>query len=275
MKALAAIKEKAQEQGLPVHTVAVEVLHVILVDVLFSQRQSRVMALQGGTATHLLHGGYRYSEDLDFAGEGLAGEMAAGLVHSAQRTAEKYVTQILGSGDPIWKKPPPKAGSRMYTAWFHFRPAEEGFTLRVKMEFAQFPVYRVEPVAVRSEMDFLQRVPLINGLLPAELFAEKIAAVAGRRYLKGRDLFDLWYFSEVLQTGLDPGLVANKFRDYGVRRDLSARLQQLRAFSAAALSREMERFLPQRHRQLLEKDGFRKVRRLAVAVAEKAFSLWQ
>lgn len=275
MNALAAIKEKAYEQGLPLHTVAVEVLHVILVDVLFSLRQSRVMALQGGTATHLLHGGYRYSEDLDFAGEGLAGEMAAALVQSAQRTTEKYVTQILGSGVPIWKKPPPKAGTRMYTAWFHFRPAEESFTLRVKMEFAQFPVYRVEPLVVHSEMDFLQRAPLINGLSPVELLAEKIAAVAGRRYLKGRDLFDLWYFSEVLQTELDPGLVANKFRDYGVRRDLSARLQQLRAFSAPALSREMERFLPQRHRQLLEKDGFRKVRRLAVAVAEKAFSLWQ
>jgi predicted nucleotidyltransferase component of viral defense system len=60
------LKDKAQEQGLPLQTVAVEALHIILLESLFSQSESRLMAFQGGTATHLLHGGYRYSEDLDF-----------------------------------------------------------------------------------------------------------------------------------------------------------------------------------------------------------------
>lgn len=268
---LSALKDKAREQGLPLQTVAVEAVHIILLDVLFSHSESQAMAFQGGTATHLLHGGYRYSEDLDFAGAELTSKNAVLLVQKSRQAVEKNVTQILGSGSASWKTPEPKSGTRVYTSWFHFRPAEEPLTLRVKLEFAQFPVYTPEPFVVRSDLDMLQRAPLINGLRPDELLAEKITAVAGRRHIKGRDLFDLWYLTEVLKTDFDAELTARKFRDYNMRTALPVRLRLLREFSAEALTEEMNRFLPQRYRRMLEKDGFQKIHRRAIAVVEKAF----
>ena len=269
---LSTLKDKAREQGLPLQTVAVEALHIILLDALFSQSESQGMAFQGGTATHLLHGGYRYSEDLDFAGAELTSNNAMLLVQKSQQAVEKNVMQILGSGSASWKTPEPKSSTRVYTSWFHFHPAGEPLTLRVKLEFAQFPVYNPEPFVVRSDLDVLQRTPLINGLPPAELLAEKIAAVAGRRYIKGRDLFDLWYLTEILKMDFDTELTTRKFRDYNVRTDLTARLQLLREFSDAALTQEMNRFLPQRYRRMIEKDGFQKIHQQAVAVVEKAFA---
>jgi len=269
---LSALKDKAREQGLPLQTVAVEALHIILLDVLFSQSESQVMAFQGGTATHLLHGGYRYSEDLDFAGEELTSKNAVLLVQKSQQAVEKNVMQILGSGSALWKTPAPKSSTRVYTSWFHFRPAGEPLTLRVKLEFAQFPVYNPEPFAVRSDLDVLQRAPLINSLPPEELLTEKITAVAGRRYIKGRDLFDLWYLTEILKTDFDAELTARKFHDYNVRTDLTTRLHMLREFSAEALTQEMNRFLPQRYRRMLEKDGFQKIHRQAISVVKKAFA---
>jgi predicted nucleotidyltransferase component of viral defense system len=266
------LKDKAQEQGLPLQTVAVEALHIILLESLFSQSESRLMAFQGGTATHLLHGGYRYSEDLDFAGKKLTGQNTMLLVQNSQQAVEKNVVQIFGNGSAVWKIPEPKLSARVYTSWFHFHPAGEPLTLRVKLEFAQFPVYHPEPLVVRSELDVLQRAPLINGLPPNELLSEKITAVAGRRYIKGRDLFDLWYFTKILKTDFDAELTARKFHDYNVRTDLATRLHELREFSAEALTQEMNRFLPQRYRRMLEKDGFRKIRQQAISVVEKAFA---
>lgn len=46
--------------------------------------------------------------------------------------------------------------------------------------------------------------------------AEKVSAVAGRPYIKGRDLFDIWYLSEVLETHLEPFLLERKLHDYNI-----------------------------------------------------------
>jgi predicted nucleotidyltransferase component of viral defense system len=268
---LSTLKDQAGEQGLPLQTVAAEVLHIILLDVLFSQGESQAMAFQGGTATHLLHGGYRYSEDLDFAGEALTGKLAMELVHKSQSSVEKKTLLVFGNGSTLWKIPQPKSTTRVYTSWFHFRPAAERLTLRVKLEFAQFPVYYPEPLVVRSELDVLQRLSLINGLPARELLAEKITAVAGRRYVKGRDLFDLWYLTVILKTAFDAELTVKKFRDYGVQTNLTVRLGMLRDFSTEALAQEMNRFLPARYRRMLENDGFQRIRHHALDVVERAF----
>jgi predicted nucleotidyltransferase component of viral defense system len=123
---------------------------------------------------------------------------------------------------------------------------------------------------VRTELDLLRRRPLVAALQAPELLAEKVAAVLGRRYLKGRDLFDLWYLDAVLETALDAELLRQKLVDYGVAPSRERVEARIAAAGAANLEAEMDRFLPQRHRAQLGSAGYEVVRRRAHHVLEGA-----
>ena len=123
---------------------------------------------------------------------------------------------------------------------------------------------------MRSELDPLARRPLVSALAPHELLAEKVAALLGRRYLKGRDLFDLWYLTVVLRAAPDGGLLVHKLRDYAVAHDGAAVAARLAEAGRCDLAAEMERFLPLRHRRQLARDDYAGVRQAAVAVVRQA-----
>ena len=270
------LREKALEQRLPLTVVAAEALHVAVLDALFARPESEGVHFQGGTCLRLVHGGYRYSEDLDFAGAGLDRAAAVALVRRAQRAIEAGAAQLLGPGEARWKWPDGDADTPIATFWLRFLPTTDGLPgslpggLRLKLELARFPVY--EPVAapVRSELDPLARRPLVSALAPRELLAEKVAALLGRRYLKGRDLFDLWYLTVVLRAAPDGGLLVHKLRDYAVAHDGAAVAARLAEAGRCDLAAEMERFLPLRHRRQLARDDYAGVRQAAVAVVRQA-----
>jgi len=263
------LKNKAAKEQIPLTTVAFEALHVPILEGLFNRPESAILNFQGGTSIHLLHGGYRYSEDLDFAGSELTWQAAEKLVTKAQADIEKMVTQLLGVGRHEWKLPASKQPRRIYVAWYMFLPQGQKQKFRVKIEFAHYPVYQAQPFAVRSEFDVLQRQLLVNGLPPIELMAEKITAVAGRPYVKGRDLFDLWYFREILRTTIDIELVRKKFHDYQVLMTAAMVKQKLADYSPEQLTNEMKRFLPMRYRRLLEKNGYGAIRASANQILDE------
>lgn len=268
------LQEKAREQKLPLAIVVAEVLHLIVLDALFAQPESLEMTFQGGTSIHLLHGGYRYSEDLDFAGEHLDQALAHRLVTASRSNIEKVVLQLLGRGHCVWRFPTPSADRRVCAFWLHVQPEGLRQRFRVKMEFARYPVYNPQVLAVRSEFDVLQWRPLIHGLSVEELLAEKVAAVAGRPHMKGRDLFDLWYLVDVLGASLEGALVGKKFRDYSVHPSASALRQKLMTYRADVLTAEMERFLPARHRHLLQGGDYEVIRRAAVRIIEPVLAAY-
>lgn len=265
------LKQKAAEYQLPLTTAVSEVLHLAILDGLFSRNESRVATFQGGTSIHLLHGGYRFSEDLDFAGADLNWEAAQNLMTRARTSIEKFVVQLLGVGRHEWRLPEAKKPRRIYVAWYAFQTQGERQKFRIKIEFAHYPVYRSQPLPVHSEFQVAQRAPLINGLPPEELLAEKLAAVAGRAYVKGRDLFDLWYFREILKTPIEAELVQTKFRDYQIDVTKSILRSKLKNYSQDSLIAEMNRFLPARYRQLLEKNGYHPIRASVEKSVQEAF----
>lgn len=262
------LRERAVADGLPLSVVAAEVLHVILLDALFAHPDSASMAFQGGTCLHLVHGGYRYSEDLDLAGRDLDAEAAREIIERARAEVEKLSVQVLGTGEHSWKAPS-KPG-RVAAYWYQFTPEASRQRIRVKVEFARFPTYQPVVSPVRSELDLLRRRPLVSALGPPELLAEKVAAVFGRRYLKGRDLFDLWYLDEVLQASLDGELLGRKLSDYGVAVTRERVRARIAAAGDADLQAEMDRFLPQRYRTQLGGGGYAAIRTRAASVLERA-----
>lgn len=263
------LKEKAKEQGLPLSTVVGEVLHLVALDVIFSVPDSQSVCFQGGTSIHLLYGGYRYSEDLDIAGKSIDRQLAKKLVTKSQSDIEKNIAQLLGTGKFQWIYPPDQTSRRIYEYWLEFQPDGMRQRFRVKLEFACYPVYHTKIIPVKSDFDVLQRSPLVTGLALPELLAEKITAVAGRPYVKGRDLFDLWYLSEIQGVIIDSLLIEQKFRDYQVSWSKSSLGKKLAAIRSQDIDAEMNRFLPQRYRQQLSKDDYKIVHNAAMDVMDR------
>lgn len=264
------VREKARELGLPFGTVVAEVLHLVALDALFAVAQSEVLRFQGGTSIHLLYDGYRFSEDLDFAGKSITPSGVQELVARSRSNVEKGVIQYLGQGTFDWRLPDFSKGRRIHSIWLTYRPENGPQKYRLKLEFARYPTYEPTVLPVRSDLDALGRRPLVTGLSQRELLAEKIAAVFSRSYLKGRDLFDVWYLSEVLRTEVDSSLVGKKLRDYRVdisKFKLEQRLQQLPTRDLVA---EMDRFLPRRYRQQLQENEYERIRKSAAGTVQKA-----
>lgn len=262
------LKDKALKEGLPLSTVVAEVLHFIVLDGIFSVPDSQHICFQGGSSIHLLHGGYRFSEDLDFAGKALDRTLAQKLIAKSKLDIEKNIIQLLGNGRCEWYFPR-DAKYRIYPYWLNFQPDGKRLKYKVKMEFAHYPVYNSKVIPVKSDLDVLQRRPLVFGLTPEELMAEKITAAMGRAYFKGRDLFDLWYLSEVLSVSIDMSLVTKKFIDYHVSWSKSKIEKRLDELNSQNLSAEMNRFLPQRYRQQLFKMNYKIIRQAAMRVIEE------
>lgn len=173
------VRDLAAERGVPLATLLGEVLHVLILDALFSLPESEGVALQGGTCLHLVHGGYRYSEDLDLTGERLDAVLAATLVERARPEVERLTVQVLGPGPVEWKGSR-QSEAKVGTYWFHYLPAGSERKVRVKLDFARYPAYTPVPAAISSELDLLRRRPLVNVLGLEELLAEKLAAALGR-----------------------------------------------------------------------------------------------
>ena len=163
--------EKAREQELPLSTVVAEVLHLIVLDGLFANPRSQSICFQGGTSIHLLYGGYRYSEDLDFASDIITADLSQRLVAKSQSGIEKTTIQILGQGQCEWRFPSSSKARRVHPFWFSFQPQGKQQKYRVKIEFAGYPVYESKIITVQSDLDVLQRRPLVAGLTVIELLA--------------------------------------------------------------------------------------------------------
>jgi hypothetical protein len=91
---------------------------------------------------------------------------------------------------------------------------------------------------------------LLTETLP-EILSEKIRALLERRYLKGRDIFDLWYLRTVLNAAADKEMIERKFRMYAWPFQAARNLDffadpspEVRKELKTAIREDLFRFLP-------------------------------
>ncbi len=151
----------------------------------------QTLAFHGGTSLRFLYNMPRYSEDLDFALE-LQPEIYDFRAYLQQITrdfsAETYVVDVKLNEKQI-----------VHKAFVRFRGLLYELGLSGHTE---------EVLAIKIEVD--TRPPLHAGLMttplrkhvllhlhhhdPATLLAGKLSAILQRDYLKGRDIYDLWWY---------------------------------------------------------------------------------
>ena len=177
-----------------------EVAQLIILQSLFSLRESRGVIFQGGTAIRWFYGGLRFSEDLDFVTT-LAREDLVALVESAGEPIRRQLVANFGTGSFSVKEKEYHPSS--YKAFIYFQPSASRSKISVKMEFEKL-VSRKKPETERKIMQasptvsyFLQEgglktpgVPVIVNIETAgEILSDKLRALLERPYTKGRDFF--------------------------------------------------------------------------------------
>lgn len=202
-----------------------EALQLILLDNLYAQSGSERIIFQGGTALRWVYSGMRFSEDLDFVTHLQAGDLEKILSKIFQDTKNACIAQF-GSGRAEYKiKGVRKQATKMF---FIYRPEGQRERIAVKLEF--------ETLKSGHDPEFdkyiLRDLPLVAGMVtggelvipysssivlaetPEEILSDKIRAIYERKFLKGRDIYDIWWIVKQLKVAPDWIKTREKFSMY-------------------------------------------------------------
>lgn len=253
---LIGLQNRALEQGIGVQLLVGECIQLAFLDGLYRDKRSLPIHFQGGTSIRLLHQGWRYSEDLDFAcGSTLPADLNDLVVKAAKHT-QAVLNQWWGQASLEFHLQEKPGRQGMKTFWIKLKMPGEPKLYRVKLEFAPYPVYQAQAWPTRRAESGLSVLPLVLSESLSELLADKITAFAGRPYIKGRDIFDIWFLTTVLHVHPDIVLLHKKWRDYHIADARQAIQKNLSLITARQLSDEMDRFLPEPERTRLAANGY-------------------
>ena len=250
-----------------------EVLQLLLLNALYSQKGSENVIFQGGTALRWVHNGQRFSEDLDFVTH-LAKDGIGGLLHKTASTALNSCVVQFGPGRHDFQIK--QSRNTSFKAFFIFRAETQRERIAVKLEFELLKTDR------RPEMrrHILRDLPQVAGLIRSgqlilpyasslilaetsdEILSDKVRALFERKYIKGRDIYDIWWL--VNQWGAKPDWdrTRQKLSMYAMRfipcRPAGYFLTQKAEKEARiAIESDLPRFLPQAIYLEHRKDKFR------------------
>jgi len=149
---------------------------------------------QGGTALRFLYSMPRFSEDLDFAlaTPGMEDDFRGNLLNTKKAfEAENYDINIKVNDTKTVKSAFVKFGGLLFELGLS---AHESETLSIKVEIDTNP-----PLGANFKSTVVRRHVTLNlrHYDRTSLLAGKLHAVLARRYVKGRDIYDLiWYLSD-------------------------------------------------------------------------------
>lgn len=171
------------------------------------------LAFHGGTALRFLYAAARYSEDLDFALEGAAEryDFRAYLrAIQAELTAETYGLEIKANDQKVLHSARVRFTGLFYELGLSPHRDE---VLTIKIEVDTRP-----PAGAGLATTVVRRHVLLHLQHHdrASLLAGKLHALLQRRYLKGRDLYDLlWYLSDPTWPAPNLTLLNNALQQTG------------------------------------------------------------
>lgn len=249
-----------------------ELLQVLLLDTLYSASGSHQVVFQGGTALRWIYGGSRFSEHLDFVTDLPRGRIES-LVEKTRSKTGLACTAQFGPGRLELQL---KAGrEEALKALCVYRPIAQRERIAVKLEF--------ERLSANQPLDrtrhILRDLPAVSGLMtagqlvlpytssivvvetPEEILSDKIRALYERTYIKGRDIFDLWWLVSRLHVKPSWPMVQKKLLMY--REEFKAARKPdyfQRRFSRSeirdALESDLPRFIPSNVLAVYREEGY-------------------
>ncbi len=259
---------EARSTGIDINTALKEILHY---DILYAVSQSplgKQLVFQGGTALRLCYHGSRYSEDLDFVC-GTPDTLAQMTVFKEillQVMADRYGLDVTVKDPELVSFDPGEINVGRWVAMVNIpRPNRSSKQVqKIRIEVVNIPSH--DPRAVVLTRNYTGMAPGYDSIVLRvsslkEILVDKVTAVAGRDYIKARDLWDLnWLVGK--QVSIDYAMIARKLADYKEADtfvlNMTERLAMIReAGTVKAFEDEMSRFLPTSlQQQMAQIEGF-------------------
>ena len=200
-------------------------LQLILLHTLYSQSGSDQLIFQGGTALRWIYGGQRASEDLDFVSSMPPSQFRKLLNQALPQTRHLALSQF---GIGAFEEKPRHASLGSFRTFILFRPNTQRERINVRIEVEQnqlnqSPAQRKIPMmdcpSVFNVMkEGLLTLPYSSSILvvetPEEILTDKLRALYERPYLKGRDLYDLWFLHSMLGARTHLEQLDRKLKSY-------------------------------------------------------------
>lgn len=255
---LAEIEEKARTEGVSVNLILKEYIHFFVLEYLFKSGYFSHLVFQGGTALRFAYGGVRYSEDLDFV---LSRKNMRFL--NILKKEIMHLTTYLDKVLPFTRDIQLRI-QKDTPAFKRFILALEVETFKAKdkthIKVLNVPSYDNQIIIIKREG--IPATPAIKVETPREILGDKLVAIGAREYLKGRDIWDIYFLLNTLKVTLGNDilpLVQKKIIDYhmdlkGFNLKLKNNIALLEKRGSHILSQEMDRFLPISYRKSLYKN---------------------
>ncbi len=232
-------------------TILKEVLHADILRALHESGLSKSLVFQGGTALRLCYGNPRYSEDLDFVRRAPLEPADFEHFKATLKTsiAKRYELDVRIS-DPKralnQRTTDASIAVHRFTAVLAIeKPGVKN--QKIHIEVADIPAYDARPRMINSPYAEYGAGPvMLNVSSEKEILADKVIAVAGRDYIKARDIWDIkWLRDRGIE--LDHAWVGRKAADYHLVKDadLSPLINRLKA-------RIRNLALPETHAQFID-----------------------
>ncbi len=251
-----------------------EIAQLILLHQLYSMSGSRELIFQGGTALRWCYGGSRFSEDLDFVTP-LDVHAVSMKLKRILKAVEREMVPHFGVGALTFSDKSTRPDTLKIMA--DYRPETSREKISVKVEFEGIregilpDTNNLILSALPSVSYFISagffRVPRPSAALAVEtlpeILSDKIRALLERRYLKGRDVFDVWHLRAILNVTAEKRIIERKFRMYAwpfqPARDINffaapspEALEELKT----AIRDDLSRFLPPELFAVHQAEGF-------------------
>jgi predicted nucleotidyltransferase component of viral defense system len=199
------------------------------------------LVFQGGTALRLFYNNPRFSEDIDLVlkeGEKRF-ELSNFLLH-----IEKFVHNTFPFLESVEVRSQKieQDLQRFILRTFSINHDQD---LRLHIELASIPSYINSP----KILEFPPTQPVVRVEEPLEILADKVCALAFRQYLKGRDLWDIYYLTKERNIDIKWELVRKKVLDYKepiskLEKRFNRASKRIKSDGVSILGAELERFLP-------------------------------
>ena len=238
-----------------------EILQLILLDNLYAQSGSHHIVFRGGTALRWVYGGTRFSEDLDFVTPLTAEKIDKILTKTAKKMESACIAQFGPGISEQNIKSRRKSSTQML---FIYRPDGQRERIAVKLEFERLRTGHqpeLEKFVLKDLPSVAQLISSGELVLPytssiilvetsEEILSDKIRALYERQYIKGRDIYDVWWLTKKLGISPQWALTHNKFDMYQVNfftareADFFQKKKNVPNITAAIES-DLSRFIPQ------------------------------
>ena len=184
-------EQKARELKIDKPQVVREYWELIVLKGLYESPFGRYLIFKGGTALRLTYGSPRFSEDLDFS---LTKDVLKGKFSS-------LIKKIIA---PFPELSLTDLEEKYYTYLAEIKVTQNylPFPFRIKIEISKREIkdYQWELKLLNSPATVIQVIGQVATL--SQIYKDKLACLKGRA--KPKDLFELWYVSEIIKIPYTP-----------------------------------------------------------------------